>query len=306
MRFIKPIAITDGLLGAGVSIPEDPTPAWAAGAYNEGDEVHLVSTHRVYRSAATGSSSVSPDVDTTRWKDMRATVRWAPFDLYANTQAYSTSTDLVFPITARFCRSVALYGCEGREWEITVHESASGALLQTYSGRLQQPPTGWYDYLFGARRRIPKVAVFDLPIRPAALVTVKIKAGGTRRRAVGMIVLGRLQPLFGVGGESGVEYGATASPVAYSYIDFDEDGQVTIIKRPKATNLKCRVHLPRSMADNALLLLQDALDTPMAWFATGVPGYGGLSAFGIASSSDVNYAGNAHAYIDLSIRGFSE
>lgn len=306
MKVIIPTTITEAMLGAGVTLSEDPTPVWAAGTYAVGDERHVVQTHRVYRCALSGTSSVRPDMDVdNRWKDMRPTNKWAPFDNYTSTQAESTTTDIVYPITARFANSVALYGVAGHRYEVTVRESVGGAVIATRTGRLQDPAVGWWDWLFGRRRTLSKVIITDLPIRPAAQITIAIRASGAVRRAVGMIVIGRIRPFIGRGAWGGSEFGASAEPYTYSYIDFDEDGQLTIVRKPSATNLRAKLILPRDQADNALAMLQEVLDVPVAFIVTQLPGYGGLSTFGLAAAAPVVYENDQQASIEFNIKGIT-
>lgn len=292
------------MLGAGVTLSEDPTPVWIAGTYAVGDECHVVETHRVYRCAVPGTSTVRPDLDTdSRWQNKRPTNKWAPFDNYSSTQAESTSTDIVYPITARFANAVAVYGLAGQQYDLTVRDSVGGAIIATRSVRLKAPAVGWWDWLFGRRRTRSKVVITDLPIRPAAQITVAIRAAGSVRRAVGMIVVGRIRPFIGRGLWGGCEFGASAEPYTYSYIDTDEDGQLTIVRKPSATNLRAKLIMPRDQADNAVVLLQEVLDVPAAFIVTELPGYDGLSTFGLAAAAPVVYENDQLASIEFNIKG---
>lgn len=301
MNYIYPIEITPALVGAGVSIPEDPTSAWTSGTYAVNDERHVVATHRVYRCAQAGSSTITPESDPTRWVDMRPTNRYAPFDIYTSTAATAT-VDIVYPITARFCNSLAMYGLQGTSYTVVVRESAGGAVITTRTGTLEEPSTGWFDYLFGTRVPINKVVLTDLPIRPAAEITITISSAGANTRKVGLISLGTARSLAGAGW-GGTQWGASAEPITYSYINTAEDGTTTIVRRHKATNLRFTVAMPRGEADHAVMMLQDVLDIPVAWFATTEEGFAGLSTFGLASSAPVTYDTYGIATISGNIKG---
>lgn len=302
MNVLQPIEITSAMIGAGATLAEDPTPAWVSGTtYEVGTEVHVVATHRVYRDAVGGVSTTSPNLDDgTRWVDIRPTNKMAPFDIYTSTAATSTTTDIVYPITARFVNAIALYGLVGLSYDITVKDVAGGTVIWQRSGTLKRHGKGWYNYLFGTRQQIRRLVFFNLPIRPAAEITITISGAGSSQRAIGLIALGKLRPLMGMVG--GTEAGATAEPVSYSYIKTAEDGTTTIVRRHSGTNLKCRVFIDQSQADNAVNILQDVLDIPVAWIATETEGYAGLSTFGMASSTPVQYQ-TPHAYIDINVRG---
>lgn len=303
MNIIVPIPVTAGLIGAGCSLPEDPTPAWSSGSYNIGDERHVVATHRVYRCAIAGTSTTSPEQDPDRWQDRRPTNKMAPFDIYTSTAAKSTTTDIVYPITARFCNTVALYGAAGSSYDITVRDMAGGTVIYNKTGRLREPSRGWYSFLFGSRRPLAKVIATGIPIRPAAEVTITIRAASGALRSLGMIVLGKLRPLIGLGPWGGTEFGASAEPVSYGYVRTEDDGTTTWQAGHSATNLRCRIVLPRDQADQAVSLLQEVLGIPVACIATDVSGYSGLSTFGVISTAPVSYDGQGHASIDTSVKG---
>lgn len=302
MKLIQPMTVTSDLITY-CSLSEDPTPAWVSGtSYVVGNEVHLLSTHRVYRCAVNVSGTTSPDQDPINWKDIRPTNKFAPFDIYVNTQAISTTDDIEYRITARFQRSIALYGLEGSDYEITVKDTTGGTVIYTNTGKLTSHDIGWWGYLFGDKYYIKQLILDDLPIRPAAEITIKIKNTVlTDRRAIGIIVIGNSRSLFGTQG--GTQYGSSAEPITFSYIKTNEDGTTTIVRRHKATNLRISVMLPQSYADIAVQILQDVLDIPVAVIATDAQGYSGLTTFGLIESSPVSYDSPGYASIDVMVKG---
>lgn len=302
MIIVVPISISSDLIGAGCSLAEDPTGAWVAGTYSVGDERHVVATHRVYRCAVAGSSTVTPQNDPTRWADHRPTNRMAPFDFYKSTAAESSAADIVYPITARFVDSVALYGLDGSEYEVVVRDSVGGAVIATRAGALRVRGGGWFNYLFGRAKLVDRLLISGLPIRPAAEITVTIKAGAGARRAVGMIAMGRLKQVAGVG-FGGSQYGATAEPFTNSFIRADDDGSLTIVRRNNGTNLRGTLSLPRRNADAAVTLLQSVLDVPLACIVTQADGFSGLNCFGLISSAPVRYSSDVDASIDYVLKG---
>lgn len=303
MNIIVPITIAETMIGAGCSLAEDPTTTWTSGTYAVGDLRHVVATHTVYECVLAGSSTVTPQDDPTRWLAKRPTNKWAPFDWYASTQATSTTTDIIYPITARFVNAVALYGIVGTEYEFIVKDQAGGTVIYSKSGKLKAHDRGWFSYLFGARRQITKLVFKSLPIHPAAEITIKIKAGAGLQRSLGTIVLGKYRNLAGRGSFGGTQYGATVEPVTYSYIKTEDDGTTVIKRRHSGTNLRGNIVLPRSQADAAISLLQQVLDVPVACIASDKPGYEALNTFGLISSSPVKYDGPLTASIDFNVKG---
>jgi hypothetical protein len=303
MNVIVPIQINATQIGAGCTLSEDATAAWTSGTYVIGDERHVVSTHRVYRCAVAGASTISPELEPTRWKDMRPTNKMAPFDIYTSTAATSTSTDIGYPITARFCNALALYGAVGATYDITVKDVAGGTVIYNKTGRLREPSRGWYSYYFGGRRPLAKIIATGIPIRPAAEITITIHAGSGATRALGMIVLGKYRSLVGIGPWGGTEYGSSVEPVSYGYNSTDNDGTTTWLPGSSATNLHCKIVLPRDQADQSVSLLQEVLGIPVACIGTAAAGYAGLTTFGIISAAPVSYNGYGHASIDVTVKG---
>lgn len=310
MNIIIPTAITAAMIGAGTSIAEPSTSetAWAAStAYAVGDVRIRDTTHRKYRCAVAHTSAASPvpEIDPTRWVDVGPTDRWAPFDRYTNTRAMGT-TSLTYVLSPGYVNALALYGLVGAQYSITIKDAPGGATIYDRAGFLTQDPQNWYEYLFVAQPAVDKLVLHNLPIRPTAEITITITAATGQPVGIGMIVVGDFVPLVGDGAEfGGVQYGATAEPVTYSYINTDEYGTTTIVRRHAATNMRCTVMLPRRYADDALKRLQSVLDQPVACIATTSTGYDGLNVFGLISTAPVSYDSFGTASIDINVKGLT-
>jgi hypothetical protein len=310
MNIIIPTPVTDAMIGAGTSIaePSASETAWAAStAYSVGDVRIRATTHRKYRCAVahTSAASPAPESDATRWVDIGPTDRWAPFDRYTNTRALSTAS-ITYVLNPGYVNALALYGLVGAQYSITIKDAPAGATIYSKTGFLTQDPFGWYEYLFAATSRIEKLVLTNLPIRPTAEITITVTAATGQPVGIGMIVLGDFVPLVGDAAEwGGVQYGATAEPVTYSYINTDEYGTTTIVRRHAATNMRCTVAMPRQFADAALQRLQSVLDQPVACIATTSQGYDGLNVFGLISTSPVSYDSFNIASIDITVKGLT-
>lgn len=301
MNYINPITVTAAMIGAGTTLAEDTSTVWASYTAVVGDLRHVVATHRVYKCALAGSSTISPELDPTRWVDTRPTNKWAPFDIYTSTAATGT-TSFTYVLTPGYFNSVALYGLVGATYSLTVKEFTGGATIYTRTGYLYEDPVGWYEYLFGTVRYINKLVFTGIPIRPAAEITLTITAASGQPVALGLIAMGDYRSLAGEGDWGGTQYGASAEPVTYSYIKTNDDGTTTIVRRHAATNLRCTVMMPRAEADAVLQSMQSVLDVPVAWVATSTTGYQGLTAFGLGSGS-MSYDSFGIANFSLNIKG---
>ena len=177
-------------------------------------------------------------------------------------------------------------------------------MLYEHDAPLTEDFAGWYEYLFVSPKVLTQFNVSSLPIRPTAELTVTVTAATGQPVGIGMIVLGDLVNLVGdLADFGGTEYGATAEPVSYSYIKTDDFGETTIVRRSAATSMTAKIVLPAKNADDALRLIQDVLDVPVAWIALpGNPKYKGLNVFGLGSAR-VAYENFSIARIDLTVKG---
>ncbi len=307
MYYIDTTTITEDHILAGTSITaEDPTPAWTAGTYAVGDERHVVATHRVYRCAVDGASSTSPELDATRWTDMRPTNRWAPFDWYTDTAAESSTDDISYVLAGRFVNALALYGLAGNGIVVSIKDQVGGTVIYRYpatgAALLRQPARGYWDYAYGQRRPLTSLVLRDLPIRAAAEITITVSAGTGQRRAIGMIAMGKFRSLGGPG-LAGVLEDAEVTPKTYTYREVQADGRQRIRPRGSSRDLRYQIMLDRRYADLAVSAIDELQSRPVPWIVSTKPGFAALGAFGILTRAPVRYR-NSLASIDVSIEGF--
>lgn len=309
MNILVPITITDAMIGAGTSIAEPASgeTAWvSAGNYVLGDRRIRTATHRVYEcvQAHTGRTAL-PEVDTAYWLDAGPTQRYAPFDTYTSTAATAT-TSITYVLSPGYFNAISLYGLTGAQIVVSVKDAPGGTEIYRYpasgAASLTEPPTGWYDYMFGKRRTIQKLVLSNLPIRPTAELTITVTAAAGVAVGIGMINVGDLTPLLGDAEWGGVTGGASAEPTSYSYIKTNDDGTTLIKRRGKSTNLRATVVIPRQKADAALATVQQVLDVPVSWIATTSQGFDGLNVFGIGSCS-MSYDSFGIATLQVNVKG---
>lgn len=309
-NYIDPITMTAAQLLTGTSLAEDPTPAWTSGTYAIGDERHVVATHRVYRCAVAGSSTTSPEQDATRWKDMRPTNKWAPFDEYTDTAAQAT-TNITYVLASRFVNAIALYGLVGSGVSVVIKDHPDlpgdpGAEIYRYPAgggffQLKRPARGYWDYAYGDRKSQDSLVLRDLPIRANAEITITVAASGAQPRAIGMIVRGKFRSLQGLG-IGGVLEDAEVTPKTYTYRELQSDGKYRTTVRSSSKDLRFSIVMERQYADQAVQALTDLLSKPVAWIVSTQPGFAGLTAFGFAQRAPVRYR-NRLAYIDMTVEG---
>lgn len=311
MNILAPIKITAAMIGAGTSVAEPSTAETAAGVvlwtnttYSLGDR--RISDHRVFECVqAIGSATgKTPENDAAHWLEVGPSDRWAPFDYYSSTQALSV-TSMVYVLSPGHFNAISLYGLDGTGIVVSVKASPGGAEIYRYptagTASLNEPPVGWYDYLFGKRRTRSKLVLTGIPIRATAELTITVTNASGQPVGIGMINVGDFRPLIGDADWGGTLSGVTAEPITYSYMQTDEYGKTKIVQRHSATNLRLKVAMPRANADAALASVQEVLDVPVSWVATEAQGFDGLNAFGLGSAS-ANYTFGI-AEFDINVKG---
>ncbi len=302
MYILTPIQITEAMLGAGTTVAEPASGEtdWnSGGTYALGDLRIRSTTHRVYEcvQAHTGRTAL-PENDPLYWKDKAPTQRHAPFDLYISTAA-SAATSLTYVIKAGFCTALSIYGASGSQAEITVKDEPGGTELLHITQSLYRDAPGLWEYLFTPARPLGKLLLTDLPIRPELEITI-ILTGETV--SVGMIIVGYLQSVIEGAEWGGTEAGATATPTTNSYIKSDGE-TVQIQRRGAGTDIDLSVVLPTSIADTAVLRLQDVLDVPVTVLGSKTPGFDGLNTYGLITSASVKYQGPKISRLTAKVEG---
>lgn len=304
---LVPITITDAMLTSSTAAePGTGETAWnAATSYTVGQEAILTSTHRVYTCQIAGVDATSPHLALTgnspRWKDTRATNKWACFDFRRSNQT-AVVTPLTMVLRPGIFNAIKFYGLDGAAISISIKDAPGGTVIYTYSGDLQEWPVDHYDYYFGRIKVISKLLCSDIMpyADPEVTITITASAGVTVK--AGVIAIGDLRQLITVDGTGGTTYGATAKPVSNSYVGLDAAGNNVINSGPKGTDMDIRIQVPIEDVDSIMATLQDVLDIPVSWIGSTATYFTGLDAFGIGVCS-VSYQGPSHAIITIQVRG---
>lgn len=301
-KVLVPLTITDAMVTAcSINEPSATETAWvSAGTYVLGDRRIRATTHREYECvlAHTGITTL-PENDPNRWQDIGPTDKWAQFDTSTSTQTLATSPYSV-TLQPGFFNALWLGNLQGATVTVTIKDAPGGTVVLTQTTALDGPYLDEWDYCWGPYRDTKTLLVSGLDPYPSAEVTISITAT-SGQAGVGMVAIGDLRDLL-IGLSGGTEYGATAEPVDYSYINTDAFGNTTIVKRHAATDMRVRVFLEQSDADYALRTMQDVLATPAVWIAADLDGYVGLSVFGLGSGR-VIYEGPNHAGLEINVKG---
>lgn len=287
-RVLVPLLIADATFGAGTSIVEPAAgeTAWvSAGSYTLGDERIRATTHRVYEAVQTHTGRTAlPELDEAYWKEIRPTLRWAPFDDYSNTKA-KTVTTLTYVLNPGFLNGLALYGLEGESITITVKTGPGGTVVYTYTGELYEQAVGLYELLFSPLRQLTQISFDDIPLTPASEVTITITAGAGLTVAVGTIKIGDWRPFKGNGVMGGAQWGAEADRTSYTFRQYNPDGTYKTIKRASSRDLRVSVRVNAAESMYADALLAEVADVAVPFEATNFDNYAFLNTLGFVSGT---------------------
>lgn len=287
-RVMVPVEIIPAMLKTGTTIPEPDTAkgevAWVSGG------THALDDQRTYGGAvwvcklAHSGSSVTPDLDATRWYRDRPTNRMAPFDDYTNTKAVSTGS-LSYVLQAGFLNGLAIYGMEGTSYSVVVKAAPGGAILRSWSGDLYSQAVGLYELLFSELVPLEQLSFDEIPLSPTAEVTITVSAGAGQRVAIGTIKVGDWRQFIGGGTWGGAQYGAEAERKSYTLRKYNFDGTYTTTRRPVSRNVTCSIAIDAEQAMYADAILGQIADTAVPFEASGLPRYGYLNTLGFVSGS---------------------
>lgn len=287
-RVMVPVTISDSMILAGTSIAEPAAgeATWVpGGTYPLGQERIRATTHRVYECVQAHSGRTAlPEADPAYWKDMRPTLKWAPFDDYSNTKARAT-TSLTYVLQPSFVNALGLYALEGSAYSLTIKDAPGGAVIRTETGDLYAQAGGFYELLYTPLLQLTQISFDGLPLSPTAEINITISAAPGGAVAVGTIKAGDWRWFAGDGAFGGTQYGAESDRSSYTYREFAFDGTYRTVKRPSTRDVRASVVVDAQQAMNADAILGEIIDTAVPFEACGLPQYGYLNTLGFVSGS---------------------
>jgi hypothetical protein len=264
MRIIPPMTITDAVL-TDSNLAEDSTSAWAAGTtYASGDYVHVVSTHRVYRSVQDANTGNDPTTDDgTWWVNYSATNKWKAFDQTISDPVVA-SGDIEYEFTtSQKCSHLALFGLEAANVNVVVKDTLGTTVYDETKAVMDTSSiVDWYSYFVAGINFETEMLFEDIPAFAGYTVEVTIGqlTGGTAE--VGQIVIGQNEIL----GQAliGTEIGFRS----FSIKRQDEFGNLTITQRGYADKANFQYVLDRTDVRRVKRILTNNEATPCVFWVT--------------------------------------
>jgi len=304
-RVMVPIDVTASMLKAGTSIPEPDAAkgevAWAASVSQAVGNLRTFNGSVWRCSLAHTGRTATPDLDSGYWSREGPTNRMAPFDDYSNTKVVATGS-LTYVVQPGFLNGLAVYGMEGSAYSIVVREAPGGAIARSWSGDLYSQAAGLYELLFSPLLQTEQLSFDDIPLSPAAEVTVTVSSAPGGRVAIGTIKLGDWRQFVDGGQPGGTRQGAESTRKTYTLRKYNFDGTYTITRRAKSRDVTCSIVVHPDQAMQADAIMGEVEDRAVPFEASGLPKYGFLNTLGFVTGS-IRADSAGTATINLKIEG---
>ena len=255
MKVIKSIVTTDAILTYS-NIAEDEHPAWLSGtSYNA--NARVIYNHKIYERIIAGAGTTTPDIDQVNWMYISYTNRYRMFDNIL----YSTSSQvggIHFTLTPnQSVDSLAILNVNASSVRVVITDPSLGVIYDTSMDLSSvSDVTDYYSYFYSPLVAKLNTAVFnDLPIAPTATIDVYISAGSALV-SVGEVVYG-IKKVVGR-----TNYGTSIGIKSYSRKEFDEFGNVTVVKRKNSKYCEYDIDIDNYMLSDVQRFFSDIDSVP--------------------------------------------
>lgn len=243
------------------NVPENDYPVWSAGTtYALNDRVILLSTHKIYQSAAAGNIGHSPP-DITYWAEVGSTNRWRMFDQSVTSQTTQTGSIIVALTPGARIDSLVGLNIQAASATINVVDSTFG---NVYSRQIQLTSTSgvtdWYSYFYEPIIQQTEFANLDLPTSYVGSTTTICFNGVTP--AIGGLVIGLSKDL-GIS-----EWGAKIGIIDYSVKTKDNFGNYNIVQRNFSKRADFSVKVDTNTVDDLQNILSQYRATPIVYIGS--------------------------------------
>ena len=295
LRIVQPLPVSDSVLVA-TDVPESTYPAWSGlTPYGVGARVHLVSTHKVYESAADGNLNNNP-ATSELWVEVGPTNRWAMFDRSNTTQTLQ-STSFYYRLAPTGAYNVVFLGglTGAQSLRIRITHATLGTLLDRTINLTSLPvQAGWWEWFYGERRG-PTLAVEDVPGVLGS--ELRIDVTGTTALAAGVLLFGQAKELGIL-----VQQGARVGIQDYSRKETTDFGDTVLVQRAYAKRASFDIPIKAELVDEAITYLASIRATPCLFIG---PRYESAVIYGFYKEFDVNIAYASHSVCSLQVEGLT-
>lgn len=270
---------------AGTSIAEDDHPQWVSTkTYNAGEVV--IRQHYIYVANKNVPAGIAPEKsylgDTAYWFLSGTSNLYACLDWYRYTQtkapAEATSMKFVVP-WALGTTALAIFNVSGATSLHVEIVLDNGTTSYTRDIPLTEQSKSWWDYCFGPTVYRTNLTLSSLP--PMSGTLTVLFTGSSL--ALGTLAVGTQ---YGFGERPNSSFGKTLDGasqrlVGYSTNEIDEQGILTLIKRPSAGRVDLDFLIDQKDSNSVEDLIQRVESVPALWIGDNGLGVEMLNVFGI-------------------------
>lgn len=296
MRLIEPIEITDAVV-TDSNVPEDDHPEWSdSTAYEAGDRVISLTTHRRYE-AIQPSTDVDPTTDDgTTWLDLGATARWSVFDRRVGTVA-SQASPIHYQLTLpRPARGLALLAMSGVTARVRVTDTVDGVVYdETFDLIDNSVVVDAWTYCFEPFAFQRQIALFDVPGATGSEVDIWIAGPSTVE--LGQIVVGNVREI------GTMIVGTTSGIIDFSRKDRDEFGNAQIVERAFVDRVTFQIALSaRGVAQAKAAIARNRARATIWSGGEGTDEFG-TTVYGFYRDLTIDLVSDGIAYASLEVEG---
>lgn len=254
MKVIKSIETTDAILTYS-NIAEDDYPAWLSGTSYNANEM-VIYNHKIYERVIAGAGVITPDIDQVNWLYISYTNRFRMFDniLYSTSERVG---GIHFTLTPnQIVDSIALLNVNAFSVRVVMTDPVIGVVYDEIRNLDSTIIEDYYSYFFSPLVGREITAVFaDLPSIPTATIDVYISSGDALV-SVGEVVYG-IKKVVGR-----TNYGTSIGIKSYSRKEFDEFGNVTVVKRKNSKYCEYDIDIDNYMLSDVQRFFSDIDSVP--------------------------------------------
>ena len=230
-----------------------PTTTYAVGA-------KVIAAGKIYeQNSAEPLTGVYPPDNLSKWTDLGFNNRWRMFDLYKSTVTENPNSIIVELLTTSSSNALVLQGLQAASVHVTATHPTEGVILnKTYSLLNELEASGLYDWLW--RESAARNSLLELAIPPYRGLTVRVEInapGGLAK--CGTLLLGRQHQL------GSLKWGYKWSLRSFSQKSVDDEGNLTIKKRPSASRPEFPMTVERNDFDRVARIAEQYESEPAIW-----------------------------------------
>lgn len=280
----------------------DEAPLYNSGTtYSTGNQVLLVSTHKIYESLRDTNTNNNPPDNLTGltpyWMEVSATNLWKSFDAKIGSQTINSDLIILKGSPGEVADSMAMMNVEAADITVLGIDPVAGTVYdRTFEMILTTNVIDGYTYCFEPIIRKTDLVVTDLPPYPSIEYTVTIDFQGEDAK-IGEFVIG-LSRFLGT-----TMYSPRVGVLDYSRKEVDSFGNYSVLERAFSKRLSCDLIVDNSLIDETNRLLAFYRATPVVWIGSDL--YSSMLIYGFYKSFDIIIPQPTVSQCSLEIEGLT-